>query len=266
MPTDLQVEPTVLVLDNVFKRYGDVDALRGVSLTVRPREFLAIVGPSGSGKSTLLNIMGTLDRPTSGTVNVAGRDIARLSDNDLSQLRAASIGFVFQHFHLSAGVSAVENVANGLLYLGVARKDRLERAKQTLHLVGLSHRVNHRPHELSGGEKQRVAIARALVSDPAILLADEPTGALDSTSGAAIMALLRNLNESGVAIVLITHDLELAASLPRQALIRDGVIAETTRQKASDLAEAISRPHKTEHEFESDESSSLGRSQKGASR
>ncbi|MBT1675128.1 ABC transporter ATP-binding protein [Curtobacterium aurantiacum] len=214
----------VLSLHEVTKVHGDVHALRGVSLEVGAGELVAVVGPSGSGKSTMLNVIGTLDRPTSGTVTIAGNDVAAMSDDALSQLRADHIGFVFQHFHLQAGATALENVADGLLYTGVARRERHRRAVHALTSVGLGERADHRPHELSGGEKQRVAIARAIVGDPTILLADEPTGALDTVSGAAVVELLRERNAAGTTVVVITHDLDLAASLPRQVRMRDGRI------------------------------------------
>ncbi|QSB24757.1 ABC transporter ATP-binding protein [Curtobacterium sp. 24E2] len=216
----------VLSLEDVVKTYGDVGALRGVSLEVAAGELVAVVGPSGSGKSTMLNIVGTLDRPTSGTVTIAGNDVASMSDDALSRLRADHIGFVFQHFHLQAGATAAENVADGLLYAGIPRRDRHRRAVDALGRVGLGHRVDHRPHQLSGGEKQRVAIARAIVGEPTILLADEPTGALDTASGTAVLGLLRELNDGGTTVLVITHDLELAASLPRQVRMRDGLVSQ----------------------------------------
>lgn len=234
----------VLSLRDVTKTYGDVGALRGVTLDVAAGELVAVVGPSGSGKSTMLNIVGTLDRPTDGSVSIAGNDVATMSDDALSALRAEHVGFVFQHFHLQAGATAAENVADGLLYAGTGHRERHRRAVDALDKVGLGHRVDHRPNQLSGGEKQRVAIARAIVGDPTILLADEPTGALDSASGAAILALLRELNAAGTTVLVITHDLDLAASLPRQVRMRDGLVehdsgAGADRLSAPDLAAAI---------------------------
>jgi putative ABC transport system ATP-binding protein len=208
---------------------GGVAALRDVDLDIDRGEMVAVVGPSGSGKSTLLHVMGTLDRPTTGDVVIDGFEVAGLSDRELSALRARRIGFVFQHFHLAPGVPALDNVADGLLYTGASLRQRRERAARALERVGLGHRSTHRPHELSGGEQQRTAIARAVVGEPTLLLADEPTGALDSHAGESLMRLLADLHEAGTTIVVITHNHQVAAYLPRQVSMLDGrVVADQT--------------------------------------
>jgi putative ABC transport system ATP-binding protein len=226
----VNAEP-VLELDGVTKVYGaepPVAALQGVSFSVRQGELVAIVGPSGSGKSTLLHIMGTLERPSSGVVRISGVDAARLSDREVSRLRAREIGFVFQQFFLAEHATVRENVADGLLYAGVPAAERFRRADEALDRVGLADRAGFKPTKISGGQRQRVAIARALVGRPAIVLADEPTGNLDSATGASIMELLRELNAEGATIVMITHDADLADRLPRRIRVLDGRVVSDT--------------------------------------
>jgi putative ABC transport system ATP-binding protein len=204
-----------------------VHALRGVSFAVEDGDYVAVAGPSGSGKSTLMHLLGGLDRPTSGQLLIGGRDVTVLSQHELARLRNETIGFVFQSFHLLARTSAVDNVALPLVYRGLRATERRRKARQVLERVGLGHRLGHRPNQLSGGEQQRVAIARALVTDPTVLLADEPTGNLDTATGRSVLALLEALNaERGVALVVVTHDREVAERAHRQVLMRDGQIVE----------------------------------------
>jgi putative ABC transport system ATP-binding protein len=213
----------VIELHDVHRTYpGGVRALRGVSVSIDPGELVAVVGPSGSGKSTLLHLMGTLDRPDAGTVSIDGDDVTRLSDRRLSSIRARRIGFVFQQFHLPTGVPAIEAVADGLLYAGLPRRHRRARAERILDRLGLRHRLHHRPDQLSGGEQQRVAVARACVGEPGLLLADEPTGNLDSAAGSELVDVLFELSALGAAVVVVTHNQDLAAQLPRCIEILDG--------------------------------------------
>jgi putative ABC transport system ATP-binding protein len=223
----------VLELRGVVKRYpGGVEALRGVDIRVEEGELCAIVGPSGSGKSTLLQIIGTLERATSGLVVVAGVDVGGASDAQLAALRARRIGFVFQQFHLLEAHSALENVATGQLYTGTAARERRRAAREALERVGLEHRMTHTSALLSGGERQRVAIARALLSQPALILADEPTGNLDTATGADIIALLRELNAQGTTVIVITHDRDIAGGMPRRLEMRDGRVVQDTELAA----------------------------------
>jgi putative ABC transport system ATP-binding protein len=220
-----------IVADDVSRTYEldgvSVQALRGVSLTVEAGDYVAIVGTSGSGKSTLMHLLGGLDRPTGGTLLIGGRDVSTLSPNEMAELRNTTIGFVFQSFHLLARTTAQDNVGLPLVYRGIGRRDRRDRAAAMLERVGLGHRITHRPNQMSGGEQQRVAIARALVTGPSVLLADEPTGNLDSVTGQSVLALLETLVDDGVAVVLVTHDRDVAARARRQIVMKDGLISET---------------------------------------
>jgi putative ABC transport system ATP-binding protein len=225
----------VLELQEVVKEYGSdppVRALAGVDLAVESGELVGIVGPSGSGKTTLLHVMGALDRPTDGSVAIEGVPFRSMTDRQMAGLRAHRIGFVFQQYLLIEGLDAVDNVATGLLYRGLAPDERRSRAAAALERVGLRHRLDHAPHQMSGGERQRVAIARALVGEPAVILADEPTGNLDSRTGSGIIDLLLELHQGGATIVIITHDRELAQHLPRRVSIRDGAIEADERSAA----------------------------------
>jgi putative ABC transport system ATP-binding protein len=227
----VSAEAPVLELEEVVKSYGadpPIPALQGASFSFDAGELVAVVGPSGSGKSTLLHVMGTLERPTSGRVAITGLDVADLGDRELAAVRATRIGFVFQQFFLAEHSSVLENVADGLLYAGVPASDRREQAADALGEVGLGDRLKARPPQLSGGERQRVAIARALVGAPAIVLADEPTGNLDSTTGEQIMTVIEELNRNGATIVVITHEHAIAARCPRRIQLLDGRVTSDT--------------------------------------
>ncbi|HEY6297147.1 MAG TPA: ABC transporter ATP-binding protein [Streptosporangiaceae bacterium] len=229
-------------MTKIYRSQPPVVALRGVSFSVGRGELVAIVGPSGSGKTTLLHLMGTLDRPTTGTVRVAGRPVAALGDREVAFLRATSIGFVFQQFFLAEHQTVLDNVADGLLYAGLRRAERRQRAMDALTVVGLRERAGGRPTQLSGGQRQRVAIARALVGEPAIVLADEPTGNLDQSTGGSILALFETLNQRGATIVLITHDAGVARRMPRRIEMLDGRIVADTATAVTTTNQPAERP------------------------
>ena len=225
----------ILELEHIYKDYMqgsmEVHILKDISLAVAEGEYLAVMGPSGSGKTTLMNIIGCLDKPTSGTYHLNGEDVLSYSDNELSDTRLYNIGFVFQSFHLLTKQTALENVYLPLIYAGVSKKERIALATEALERVGLGDRLHFRPTQLSGGQQQRVAIARAIVNHPKILLADEPTGALDSASGEQVMDLFQKLNDEGITIIMITHDADIASHARRQAIIRDGILTEKEAEK-----------------------------------
>ena len=239
--------PCLIELENVFKKYmlGDVElpVLRGVSLRIHAGESVAIMGSSGSGKSTLMNLLGCLDRPTSGRYLLAGREVSTLSRGELAEVRNRTIGFVFQNFNLLARTSALENVELPLIYAGVSNRERVRRAREALARVGLEHRMDHHPSQLSGGQQQRVAVARALVSEPQLILADEPTGNLDSRTSVELMALFQELGRSGITLILVTHEPDIASYAKRVVLLKDG---EVTSDEAQDPVLAVPlnvRPH-----------------------
>jgi putative ABC transport system ATP-binding protein len=234
---------SLIALEQVTKNYrmGDIDvqALRGVSLAVEPGELIAVMGSSGSGKSTLMNIMGCLDRPTSGRYLLDGREVSRMSKNELAGVRNRTLGFVFQSFNLLTRTSAVQNVELPLLYQGVGRRERAQRAKESLERVGLGARLDHHPAQLSGGQQQRVAIARAIVARPKVLLADEPTGNLDSKTSVEVMALFQRLGQDGITVVLVTHEPDIAEYAARVVVVKDGHVLSDRRQPPRDAGRAL---------------------------
>ncbi|MBQ9630049.1 MAG: ABC transporter ATP-binding protein [Treponema sp.] len=235
---------TVIRLQDVQKKYdmgsSSVFALRGINFKIKKGEFVSIMGPSGSGKSTCMNMIGCLDRPSSGIVEVGGKETSKMSEKELALLRNKTIGFVFQQYHLISSLSVLENVALPLRYRGIEKKARLEKAKEALSNVGLEERIHHMPYELSGGQKQRVAIARATVTNPYIILADEPTGALDSETGLAVLELFQKINAQGTTIVIVTHDAGIGASTNRCIRIFDGMVQSDQSQVPISAREAIS--------------------------
>jgi putative ABC transport system ATP-binding protein len=241
------MRPSLIALEDVRKVYrmGDVQvhALRGVSLTVEPGEFIAVMGASGSGKSTLMNIVGCLDRPTAGRYLLDGREVSRMNRDQLAEIRNRTLGFVFQSFNLLTRTSAVENVELPLLYQGVGTRERVRRSVQALERVGLGERLDHHPSQLSGGQQQRVAIARAIVAEPKVILADEPTGNLDSRTSVEVMALFQELGRDGITVVLVTHEADIAEYAARVVVMRDGHVISDKRQSARNAAEvAASMP------------------------